>query len=154
MKPITHINYPLNVDKALFYANKLRQYATAYTDKRYNVTLDNWHMIECQNLFAEQLMFELGVEGKVRYYWQQPNSVIPDHIDNDTKCGINFILSHQPAPITIEGTDYVYTQAVLDTTKTHSVHTDDNERILLKVSVYTNNYAEVVRKLRKWIVNV
>jgi len=154
MQPITLINYPLDMQEAWAHANKLRPTATPYRDKRYNVVLDNWLMARCHSLFIEQLVQDLGMEGDARYYWQQPNSYVPDHVDNNTKCGINFILSEEPAPITIQGVDYFYKQAVIDTTQMHSVRTGNQERVLLKISIYNNSYIEVVKKLGEWVIDV
>jgi hypothetical protein len=56
-------------------------------------------------------------------------------------------LTENPAPVTIEGTDYIYEQAVLDTTKLHGVNTNNEDRILLKISIFDESYADLIKRI-------
>lgn len=147
MSPITHLNYPLDKDKLLVVADSVKDIAKPYTDPRYEKTLDTWLILKYSNDYIEKIMKDFGVVGSPRFYWQEPNSVLPMHVDNNTTCSINFVLTDSPAPVTVEDTDYVYEQAVLDTTKLHGVNTNDEERILLKISIFDESYEDLIKRI-------
>jgi hypothetical protein len=148
MKPITHLNYPINKDRLLVLADSIKNVASPYTDPRYpDAVLDTWLILKYNDDYIEQIMDDFGVKGSPRFYWQEPNSVLPMHVDNNTTCSINFVLTDDPAPVTVEDVDYVYEQAVLDTTKLHGVNTNDEERILLKISIFDESYEDLVKRI-------
>jgi hypothetical protein len=56
-------------------------------------------------------------------------------------------LTDNPAPVTVEDVDYVYEQAILNTTKLHGVNTNEEERILLKISVFDESYEDLIQRI-------
>lgn len=90
---------------------------------------------------------DLGIKAKPRFYWLESNAVLPEHVDHNTTCSLNFILSEDPAPVTIGGNDYYYNQCVLNTTIPHSVTNNGPERILLKFSVFDVSYEDTVKTI-------
>ena len=83
-----------------------------------------------------------------RFYRQEQNTEIPPHVDINTKCAINIVLSDNYGPIKFTGNDPIfYKCAVLDTTKEHSVPPFAEERILLKFSIFDVSYEDVIKKL-------
>ena len=80
---------------------------------------------------------------KPRFYTLKENTFLPNHIDNNTKCSINVLLSDENAPITIEGIDFLYDQCLLNTQKIHSVKNTQKERILFKLSIFDLSFEEV-----------
>jgi hypothetical protein len=92
-------------------------------------------------------MEDFGVQGSPRFYWQEPNSILPMHVDNNTTCSINFVLTDNPSPVTVEDNDYVYEQAVLNTTKLHGVKTNGEERVLLKISIFDESYEDLIKRI-------
>lgn len=148
MMPLTHLNYPLNKDRLLVLADSIKDEANPYSDPRYpDAVLDTWLILKYNDDYIEKIMDDFGVKGSPRFYWQEPNSVLPMHVDNNTTCSINFVLTDDPAPVTVEDVDYVYEQAVLDTTKLHGVNTNDEERILLKISIFDESYEDLVKRI-------
>lgn len=147
MNPVTHLNYPLNKDKLLVVADSVKDIARPYTDPRYEKSLDTWLILRYSNDYIEQIMKDFDVEGKPRFYWQEPNSVLPMHVDHNTTCSINFVITDDPAPVTVGDVDYVYKQCVLDTTKLHGVTTGDEERIILKISIFNESYEDLIKRI-------
>jgi hypothetical protein len=145
MKPLVHLNYPLDVEILLLKADLYKRQGEAYYDPRYKKTLDYWLQYKINNdSYINRIMDDFGLNGKPRFYWLQANSVLPEHVDNNTTCSLNFILSEDPAPVTIGGDDYLYSQCLLNTTIPHSVTNTGPERILLKISLFDVSYQDVV----------
>lgn len=152
MKPITLIDFPLDVERALTCADYFYPNAPAYYDKT-GVTIPYWLKQKFKNSFTEDLITKLGFpDASVRFYWQLPNTSLPVHRDNDAVTGINFILSENPAPITFSGIDYFYKQAIVDISQPHSVTTGDVQRLILKVSLQ-EEYSAVVEKMKRWVID-
>ncbi len=81
-----------------------------------------------------------------RFYKQQSYTEVPRHVDINTKCSVNIILSNNFGPVQFTGHDPRYYKcAVLDTTKEHCVPSYEHERILLKFSIFDIDYDEVVK---------
>jgi len=144
MNPLTLINYPLDVTYLLALAETIKHKAEAYKDPRYTQALDTWKILLHEDPYITKVMEDLNIQASPRFYWQEPYSVLPMHVDYYTKCSVNFVLTDDLAPITIEDTDYLYKQAVLDTTKQHGVKTQEKERILLKLSISHSTYEDIV----------
>lgn len=148
MKPLTHLNYPLDKDRLLVLADSIEDSADPYTDSRYpGLVLDSWLMLKHNDDYIDKIMKDLGVNGSPRFYWLKPNSSLPMHVDNNTTCSINFVLTDNPAPVKVENTEYIYDQAVLDTTKLHGVDNGDEVRIILKISIFDESYEDIVKRI-------
>ena len=144
-----HLNYPLDRQALLESAKRARATARPYTDTRYpGLQMDTWHIGHYTDKHIEKLMSDFEVNGKPRFYWTEPNSIIPEHVDNGTQCSLNFILSDDPAPITFYGQDYYYTQVLLNTTLPHSVTNGPAERILLKISIFDETFEQLAGRIR------
>ena len=88
---------------------------------------------------------------KPRYYIQEKNSSVPFHRDINTKCAINIVLSNDAGPILFEDIgEVVYRCALLNTTQKHSVPKFQNERLLLKFSIFDKTYEEVKRRFKDY----
>jgi hypothetical protein len=144
MSPLVHLKYNIDTFKLLQEANEAKVLAKPYTDARYpGQEKTDWHIGHYTSDYITKIINDFGVEGKPRFYWLEPYAEIPAHVDNGTTCSLNFILSDDPAPITIEGINYTYKQVLLDTTRMHSVTNGETERIMLKISIFNNTYEEV-----------
>lgn len=149
MNPIVHLNYDLDNTLLLDQAKEARNSSKPYTDNRYpDLELSNWHIGHYTSDYINRIMEDFEVEGKPRFYWLEPFAEIPEHIDNNTTCSLNFILTDIPAPITIEGKEYFYKQALLDTTKLHSVKNNNLTRIMLKISIFNEAYENLAKRLK------
>ena len=147
MNPLTYLNYDLDLPYLLTLAENIKQDANPYKDPRYEKALETWKILKYTDPYIEKIMKDFNIEGSPRFYWQEANSVLPMHTDNGTTCSINFVLTEDPAPITIEDKEYYYKQALLDTTRRHGVTTQGSERILLKISIFDTPYETVAENL-------
>jgi len=148
MQPLVHLKYELDTELLLKEAKEAKQVAKPYTDDRYpGEQKDDWYIGHYTSSYIEQIMSDFKVSGKPRFYWLEPNATIPEHVDNGTTCSLNFILTQDPAPINIEGIDYTYKQVLLNTTKSHSVTNNNNERIMLKISIFDESYEDLAKRI-------
>lgn len=149
MEPLIHLNY--KVDKKTLLAEALanQNNAVAYTDSRYpDMKLDDWLIGHYNSQNIVKIMNDLEVTGKPRFYYLQPNAIIPEHTDNGTKCSINIILTEHAAPITFGDVDYYYDTILLNTTLPHSVTNNEHERIMLKISIFDESYESVAARIK------
>ena len=118
-----------------------------YSDYRGTVG-DNWQInkLEKNHDYINEIITRLKIQCSPRFYILKGNSVLGNHVDNGTKCSINFLLSEANAPITILDKQYYYKNAIINTTKMHSVNNLDNDqdRRILKLSVFEKTYEETV----------
>ena len=148
MEPLLHLDYEIDVEKLLETARSVRAEATTYGDSRYpDRKFDGWHIKHYNDEYIQKVMDDFGIKGKPRFMWLEPFEVIPRHIDNGTLCSLNFVLSENPAPITIEGKDYFYRAALLNTQAYHSVANNEHERVLFKVSIFDTSFEQLAKKL-------
>jgi hypothetical protein len=152
VEPILYLNYKIDKLRLLAEANDIKHKAVGYTDSRYpNLKMDDWLIGYHSSNYVEQVMRDLGVDGKPRFYWLKPYTVIPEHVDNGTLCGLNFILTEGASPITFENQDYYYESALIDTTIPHSVKNNENERIMFKISIFNETFDQVAEKIKKYL---
>lgn len=149
MEPLIHLNYPLDKARLLKIAAEAYIGAEPYSDPRYEQSLDTWLISRYNNDYIRSIMMDLGVAAKPRFYWTEPNSTIPEHVDYNTTCSFNFVLSDNPAPVTFGDKEYTYEQCLLNTTLPHAVYNNNSERILLKLSVFDISYKDVIKKIPK-----
>ena len=147
MDPLVRLNYPLDKSAILANLDKLKEKSVYYSD--YRGTVDFWKIAKSYDPMFIKIMDDFGVNGKPRVYWLEPNVNLPEHIDNGTTCSLNFILSDEPAPVTIEGVDYIYEQCLLNTSIMHGVKNGNKERILLKISIFDRPYEQVAKQIPK-----
>jgi hypothetical protein len=153
MGPILHLNYKIDKPRLLNEALSVKHNATGYTDSRYpDLKMNDWLVGYHSSEYVEKIMNDFGVTGKPRFYWLQPHAVIPEHIDNGTLCGLNFILTDHASPITFSGVDYFYEAILVDTTKPHSVKNNDHERIMFKISIFNETFEQVADRIKPYVL--
>jgi len=149
MEPLIHLDYFLDKALLLKEADKAKISAAGYTDSRYpNLRLDNWLIGRYNSQDIQKIINDFDVEGRPRFYWLKPYAVIPTHVDNETKCSINIILTDEAAPVTINNKDYNYNTALLNTTLPHSVKNNQHERIMLKISIFNETFEELAARIK------
>lgn len=152
MVPLFHINYKVDKTKLLAEALIVKKSAKGYTDSRYpDLKINDWLIGHSQSAYSYEVMRDLNVEGRPRFYWLRPNAVIPEHVDNGTLCGINFILTNGASPISFSDRDYYYEAALIDTTVPHRVKNNENERIMFKISIFNETFEQVAEKIKKYL---
>ena len=135
--PLIIVDYDLDIPTLLKVAEEAYPTATFYSDDRFpDADFSWWKIGKYDHPALRKIADDFGIEYNPRFYWQEPHSYLPPHTDNGTQCSLNFVLSDDPAPVTIEDTDYYYTAAFLNTTLMHSVKTGDKPRLLLKFSIF------------------
>lgn len=149
MSPIILLNYPLDKTLLIREAEIFKELAESYTDPRYpGKELDNWLIYRHSSDYSKKIMDDFEIEGKARFYWLSANTVLPEHVDNNTTCSINFVLSDDAAPVNIQGKDYFYKQALLNTTIPHSVRNGNAERILFKISIFDKSFKDIASRIK------
>ncbi len=149
--PLIHLDYEIDKKRLLEIAEETYPSAIFYTDDRFpDADFSWWKIGKCEHPELKKIADDFGIECNARFYWQDAHSHLPPHVDNGTKCSLNFVLSDDPAPVTVEGVDYFYTAAMLDTTLMHSVTTGDTPRILLKFSVFDEFFKDTMFKSYKY----
>lgn len=153
MNPLTLLDYPLDTVALLQSAVSAHLSAEPYTDSRYpSLRKEDWYIGRYTDDHVDKIMRDFEVNGSPRFYWLEPFATIPQHVDNGTQCSINLILTENAAPITIEGVDYTYQQALLNTTLPHSVTNGDTERIMLKISIFDETYESLSTRIKYKLV--
>ena len=146
MKPLIHLNYPINKDILLLESDKARENAKPWEGGN-DYKIEDWLVSYYTSDYIEKIMKELNIVGKPRFFYQKSNFSLKPHKDFGTQCGVNILLSDDPVPINIEGVDYHYSQALINLQKEHSVVNDSKERVLLKFSIPDKSFEEVANEI-------
>jgi hypothetical protein len=142
--PITHLNYPADIEQLNKSAAAALKFSKSYTDSRYpNLKMSDWLIGKYTDDHIEKIIRDFNVNGSPRFYWLEPDARIPIHVDNNTLCSINIILTPDPVPIIIDNVEYKYTQCLLDTTRPHGVINGPSSRILFKISIFDRTYHDL-----------
>lgn len=159
MEPLLHLNYKLDKNLILQESEEAKKLAEYHIDTRYpfvfkefvfpKKVFTDWKVSTYYSEYIKKIMKDFDVIGIPRFYWLKPNAIINTHTDNTTKCSLNFLLSETNTAITINGKDYFYKNALLDTTQPHSVKNENKERLLFKISIQNENFETVVNKIIK-----
>jgi hypothetical protein len=150
LPPILHLNYPLDTALLLQQASEAKESAMPYVDPRSKkLPRDGWKINKFTSSYIKHVVNDLGIIARPRFFWLAPNEILTEHTDIDTLCSVNFLLSSNIAPIIIEGVEYFYKQALLNTQRRHKVRNGSEERILFKMSIFENSYEEIYEKLSK-----
>lgn len=149
MEPLTHLSFRYNNKKLLDIAKLAKVESSNYADPRYpDHSFNNWQITHYIDDYITSIMRKLEVEGKPRFYYLAPNSILPTHVDRNTTCSINFVLSKDPAPVTILGKNYFYKCGLLNTTIPHSVTNNNTERVLFKISIFNESYESLANRIK------
>ncbi len=152
-----HTKFDIDYDIFLQEYEKLKFSEKEYEGPKWkpndpNKSFDHWRVIRQKDMtseivlgFADKIQRQLSLHGKVsgRFYRLLANRYLTPHHDAGTKCCINFILNDNAAAITSGNKSYTYKQALINTTKTHSVENTDTDRIILKISIFDVDFDEV-----------
>jgi len=149
---LTHIKYDFDIDYLNNLAHVYKEKSNYYEDFRTDADFDFWkiYRLEKDDDYIEEIASDLNISNyKPRFYWLEENAFLPEHIDLNTECSLNVVLSDEPSPVTVEGIDYVYSSAILNTQRKHSVRNGNKERVLFKLSIFDKSYEEIVKDIPK-----
>lgn len=127
--------YYSNVDKEDYYLKKDGTYATFWKVTRLDY-----------NEYANYLMEQLGLEDikfKPRFYCLEKNASLPMHIDRNTECSINIVMSDSPSPIEFELGEVYYDAALINVQQMHRVVNNNHDRFIFKLSIFDHTYKSV-----------
>jgi len=147
MKPLIHLNYPINKDILLIESDKARETAKPWEHPPEYGPVPEWLVSHYKSDYIDKIMKELNIVGKPRFLYTRPNFFLKTHKDFSTQCAVNILLSDDPAPINIEGVDYHYTQALINVQKEHSVTNGSKERVLFKFSIPDKSFEQVASEI-------
>jgi hypothetical protein len=85
---------------------------------------------------------------KPRFYNQETGYTLKFHKDRGTLCSINYVLSGKSGGVTFGDGIIVYECALLNTQLLHSVPSQNENRILFKVSIFDLSYEDVKNILK------
>ena len=146
MKPLIHLNYPINKDILLLESDKARESAKPWEGGN-DYKIEDWLVSYYRSDYIDKIMKELNIVGKPRFFYQKSNFHLKPHKDFGTQCGLNILLSDNPVPRNIEAKDYYYTQSLIDLQREHSVINDNKERVLLKFSIPDKSFEQVAKEI-------
>lgn len=143
-------DFDFNKQVLLDYWHKHAQKSQPYTDKRFGkFVMNNWRIFNDIDLpYAYELAKFFGIDATPKFYMLQANTKLPMHVDQDTTCSINFLLSGNPAPVKYStGNEWYYKTALLNTSIKHGVDSSNEDRILFKLSVKDEPFDSVKQKI-------
>lgn len=130
--------------------NEYKNNSVPYQDKRFNrFVMKNWRIVNELNLdYADYLNNYFDIKSSPKFYILDANTSLAMHVDQDTTCALNFVLSDNPAPVRFKsGNSYYYKTALLNTSIKHAVDKTQNDRILFKLSIKDEPFDSVKQKI-------
>ncbi len=148
MPSIVKLDYPINRNALLIDAEKARETAELHGGPK-TQEAGKWLISYYENARIKKIMKDLNIKGKTRWYFIGEDFYVEPHVDTNTaKCAVCFVLSDNASPITIDGQDHQYTQALIDVQRVHSVKKSNEERIILRFSVEDKDFDTVAKEIR------
>jgi hypothetical protein len=151
LPPLLHLDYPIDMDLLLRDARGAKAIARGFNELRpgqqSRTAQDYFKIGYWDSPYIRKIMNDLGVNGKPRFYFQEPGSFLDWHTDINTLCSVNMVLSDDPAPISFRSGEMYYRQALLNTTVPHAVKNGPTERILFKISIFDKTFEQVAETI-------
>ena len=150
---LTHINYPIDIK----YLNKKFETSTFRNLKYLYWPIKNLYISKIFNdRYVEMIMHDLNIQGSARFLNIKANTRLLPHIDNKTRCSINFLLDDYDDPIVfglfLPYKKFFYKSAIINTTKFHSVKATHYDRKIFKISIFQESYLDICKKLNRFII--
>ena len=151
--PIIKILYPFDRQLLRNLYDSIHHLSTGYGDSQHG-QVNDWSIVKVDSdSYIDRIKFDLKIpNAKPRFYLLKANSSLPKHIDFNTKCSINVILSETDvAPIIIEDVEYSYSQCLLNTQRQHYVVNGPEDRLLFKMSILDQEFKEVYQNILPYV---
>tara|TARA_B100001057_G_C22635091_1_gene865930 strand:+ start:332 stop:853 length:522 start_codon:yes stop_codon:yes gene_type:complete len=152
-KYITHLNLEYDTDKLKDEVKDLDfQPFNLYT-KGYNEAKDAaWWIArirENKHMHPQiNNLYELLEADVIAIHRQYANTRVNTHIDPNSSCCVNIILSGHTGPVVFEDYGKIYYKcALLNSQEWHSVPSYDEDRVLVKFAYFKKSYEEVLTNL-------
>ena len=148
-KDILVFDFDFDKSALLDFWNQNQDNTEPYTDRRFGkYMLHNWRILKDIEIeYADLICKHFDIDAEPKFYILQANTQLLPHIDQDTTCSINFLLSDGAAPVRFSENEYYYRTALLNTTRTHSVDKYPKDRILFKLSIKAEGFDIVKQKI-------
>lgn len=152
-KYITHVNLEYDTDKLKDEVKDLNfepnyKYTRGYNDNEDDAwwlarIRENIHMYpHIENLY------KLLEADFIAIHIQYANTRVNTHIDPNSLCCVNILLSDDPGPVIFEDYGKIYYKcALLNSQEWHAVPSYNNDRLLLKFAYGKKSYKEVLTML-------
>lgn len=149
MNPITHLNISIDREYLLTIANRCKSTAAPYDNSKTIINNPQGIIVDAIDPYIDNIIERLTLTGRCypKFGWIQPNSELSEHIDSKTQCCINFLISNNLAPVIFEGTEYYYTQAVLNVQRQHRVINGPTERVMLRIMILDETYESLINRI-------
>lgn len=143
------LDYKFDLDLLELYWDRYESGLQAYSDPRYDQAADHWQISRSEMFpYAQELCDKFKIKnGKPRFYRLKANTVLPMHIDLNTECSLNIVLSSKAAPVDFEDNSYVYNSCILNTSVLHGVTNGPEDRRLFKISIFDQSFEEVCNNI-------
>lgn len=141
-------NFNFNKNLLIEEFNKNKHNLDMYNDPR--GTTENWKIVRTDHFeYVKYLEKLFDITCRPRFYLLKANSTLQMHIDFNTLCSINIVLSNSYAPVIFDDGEYYYTECLLNTQNRHGVINGNEDRILFKMSIFDYSYNDVKNKIKK-----
>jgi len=158
IEPIFKFRFPFDDEHLLKEYKQVESLLEDYKDARYFEGSSNWLVTrDLEDLdvpYVKNMTMAIvktyGIKGYVspRFYFLQKKTILRNHIDLNTKCSINHVISGAESPVNYPDYGmYNYKTALLNTEKLHGVINKDSDRILFKISIFDESFEQVRAKL-------
>jgi hypothetical protein len=151
--PIIKTQYPFDRQSLKKLYQSVCHQVAGYGDTQHGIVND-WSIVKVDNDdYINQIKFDLKIPtAKPRFYILKAHSSLPEHVDLNTKCSINVILSETAvAPIIIEGVKFSYSQCLLNTQRRHYVVNGPEDRLLFKLSIFDQEFEDVYQNILPYV---
>lgn len=146
--PLVKLSYPFDKQILLECAARAKEQAetvftrnTLFPQLKENLTISE--------PYIDKIMKDFGIEiYRPVFYWLAPNELLPLH--TDYICSLNFVLDEldDPAPLVIDGVEYNYTNALLNSNIPHYCQNGPRERTTLAIKLPSVDYEDVFETIR------
>lgn len=143
-------DYEFDFDLIEMYWDHYQHDLEVYTDPRTEQSMKEWMIVRLEMFnYAQQICDLFNIKNsKPRFYMLGANASLPMHVDVNTTCSLNIVLSEGGAPVKFEDKSYFYKTAILNTTNRHGVDNGPLDRRLFKISVFDQSFEEVTNNVK------
>lgn len=146
MKSILPFNIDINYELLKDFVECNKSKFKTYVDYR-PIQGAKWKIYKTDTCeYGQEILKKLQLKGNPRFYILLANTTLDPHVDLGTQCSVNFLINEKNAPITIEGKDYWYKNALINTSRIHSVNNNTNtDRYIFKISIFDQTFDQVCK---------
>ena len=146
LKYLYELNY--EYDNDLLLKEAMHSKWDNFKDPSNNHIFQHWYYTKVDNGYAQEITNffsnKINVNIKPRFFYQKAGWTLKFHKDRGTECSVNFILNNTKDCISFKDKTFFYKCALLNTQEEHAIINPQNDRIMLKLSIFDKSYYEVL----------